>query len=89
MQKYITILEVGNEDCPNVGTIATGGAEHKFKEAIESHFDAELISFSFVDEGITHLTDCISASPIDVLVRLDVGFEQQEFKVELSQTWLY
>ena len=89
MQKYITILEVGNEDCPNAGTITMDNAEKKFKEAIESHFDAELLSFSFVDEGITQLSDCINASPIDVLVRLDVGFEHQEFKVELSQTWLY
>ena len=89
--KYITILEVGNEDCPNAGTITAEDAESKFKEAIESHFDAELLSFSFVDagEGINKLTDCISACPINVLVRLDVGFEEQEFNVELSQTWLY
>ena len=34
MQKYITILEVGNEDCPNAGTITMDNAEKKFKEVV-------------------------------------------------------
>ena len=87
--KYITIMESGNDDCPNAGTITAENAESGFKEAIESHFDAELLSFSFVDPEITLLDDCINASPIEVLVKLDVGFEHQEFLVELSETWLY
>jgi hypothetical protein len=86
--KYITILESDNTECPNVGTIPTKNTDSKFKEAIESHFDAALISFSFVDEQIKQLNDCINASPIDVLIKLDDGGEGL-YKVELSQTWLY
>jgi len=87
--KYITILESENNECPNVGTVTLEKIDTKFKEAIESHFDAELISTSFVDEQIENLSDCINASPIDVLVRLDVDGDISEYKVELSQTWLY
>ena len=87
--KYITILESNNSDCPNVGTITNQDVESKFKEAIESHFDAEMISFSFVNEQIENLGDCINASPIDVLVRLDVDGDISEYEVELSETWLY
>lgn len=92
--EYITILESENSECPNVGTITLNprnwaglGIDNKFKFAVESHFDAKLISFSFVDEQIESLGDCINASPIDVLVKLD-GVEG-ECRVELSQTWLY
>jgi len=87
--KYITILESENSECPNVGTVTIENIGDKFKEAIESHFDATLISFSFVEEQIENLDDCISASPIDVLVKLDVNGEASEYRVELSQTWLY
>lgn len=87
--KYITILESENSECPNVGTVTIENIGDKFKEAIESHFDATLISFSFVEEQIENLDDCINASPIDILVKLDVNGEASEYKVELSQTWLY
>ena len=89
--KYITILEIENwnNECPNVGTITLENIDGKFKEAIESHFDAALISFSFVDEQVKRLSDCINASPIDVLVKLDVAGEVYERRVELSQTWVY
>ena len=87
--KYITVLEQGNSDCPNVGTIINENLDVKFKTAIESHFDADLISYSFVDEQINNLDDCINATPIDVLVRLDVDGVENEYTVELSQTWLY
>ena len=87
--KYITILESENSECSNVGTVTIENIGDKFKEAIESHFDATLISFSFVEEQIENLDDCINASPIDILVKLDVNGEASEYKVELSQTWLY
>jgi len=87
--KYITILESENSEYPNVGTVTIENIGDKFKEAIESHFDATLISFSFVEEQIENLDDCINASPIDILVKLDVNGEASEYKVELSQTWLY
>ena len=90
-ETYITILEIENwnNECPNVGTITLENIDGKFKKAIESHFNAALISFSFVDEQVKHLSDCINASPIDVLVKLDVDGEVYEYRVELSQTWVY
>lgn len=88
--KYITILESENYECPNVGTITLPvDIENKFKEAIESHFDATLISYSFVEEQIENLDDCINGAPIDVLVKLDCGGMDSEYRVELSETWLY
>lgn len=87
--KYITILESNNIECPNVGTITNQDVESKFKEAIESHFDATLISYSFVEEQVENLDDCISGVPIDVLVKLDCDGMDSEYRVELSQTWLY
>lgn len=89
MIKYITIREVNNADCPNVGTITTVCTGRKFKEAIEDHFDAELITYSFEDKEISGLLDCIDSSPIVVTVTLDLGYETSECLVELSQTWLY
>ena len=88
--KYITILESENNECPNVGTITSPvDIENKFKGAIESHFDATLISYSFVEEQIENLDDCINGSPIDVLVKLDCDGMDSEYRVELSETWLY
>ena len=87
--KYITILESENNECPNVGTITLPvDIENKFKGAIESHFDATLISYSFVEEQIENLDDCINGAPIDVLVKLDCD-DGPEYRVELSETWLY
>ena len=89
--KYITILEPNNDtsECFNVGTITNQDAESKFKEAIESHFDAEMIKYKFVNVYVNNLTDCIDGLPIDVLVELDVDGEKLEYEVELSETWLY
>lgn len=88
--KYITILESNNSECPNVGTITTQDVESKFKQAIESHFDAEMIKYKFVNAyTVNDLTDCIDAVPIYVLVELNVDGEKSEYKVELSETWLY
>jgi len=99
--KYITILESENNECPNVGTITLPpnylkithplyvDIENKFKGAIESHFDATLISYSFVEEQVENLDDCINGAPIDVLVKLDCGGMDSEYRVELSETWLY
>lgn len=91
--KYITILESNNTECPNVGTITNEDVELKFKKAIESHFDAEMIGYKFVNVyTVSSLTDCIDAVPIDVLVQtipFDCDDEITEYKVELSQTFLY
>jgi len=87
--KYITILEAETTEYQNVGTITTEDIGNRFKEAIESHFDATLISFSFVDEQISSLEDCISASPIDCVVKLDTAGGETDYTVELSETWLF
>lgn len=88
--KYITILEKDNEDCPNVGTIKCKDVESSFKDAIQAHFNAELISYSFVNKEIEKLDDCINAYPIDVLVELKTDIDEHEiYELELSQTWLY
>ena len=87
--KYITILESENSECRSVGTISTEDTLEKFKRAVESHFDAKFISYSFVDEPIKELDDCINAAPIDVLVTVDQDGEDREYQLELSQTWLY
>lgn len=89
MIRYIAIREVTNTECPNVGTITTLSTDRKFKEAIEQHFDAELITYSFVDKEITSLLDCIDSYPITITVTLDLGYEHSEYLVELSETWLY
>lgn len=87
--KYITILESENSECKNVGTIKSTFANTRFKNAVEAHFDAKLVSFEFVDKEIKSLTDCIDASPIDVRIKLDTGGDGFDLLVELSQTWIY
>jgi len=88
--KYITILEAENNETPNVGTIINENIEAKFKEAIESHFDAELLKFTFVNVfTVNDLTDCINGVPIYVIVNLNNNGEKIEYVVELSETWLY
>lgn len=86
--KYITILEAEGGECPNVGTITTENVEAKFKQAVESHFDAKMISFSFGQQGM-NLDDCLNSYPIDCIVTLDVDGENSDYRLELSQTWLY
>ena len=88
--KYITIIELENNDCCNVGTISDSNIESKFKEAIESHFDAELLRYRFVNSMIfKNLNDCINGLPIEVVVVLDMDGDSVEYKVELTETWLY
>lgn len=88
--KYITILELHNSDCPNVGTVLVGqGITERFKKAIENHFDAAIVKYSFIHPDVDKLEDCIDSYPIDILVTLDVDGFEQENKVELSQTWMY
>ena len=86
--KYITILETEGGESPNVGTITNENVEVKFKQAVESHFDAELISFS-LGQPEMKLDDCLNSSPIDCIVTLEVDGENSDYRLELSQTWLY
>lgn len=87
--KYITILETEGGECSNVGTITTENVEAKFKQAVESHFDARLVSFSLSPPEMK-LGDCINSCPIDCTVILDIDGETSACRrLELSQTWLY
>lgn len=89
--KHIQIIELGNGECSNVGVISTSNLD-KFKDAIEAHFDAEMIGYTF-DGDITSLDDCISAYPINVTVILNDRNEwpcrETHANLELSETWLY
>jgi len=88
--KWITIIEKGNNEAPNVGTISTNDLKGGFKKAIQSHFDADLVSYELIGDDIESLSDCINSCPIDVNVVLDVNDgDKEEYKVELSQTWMY
>ena len=89
--KYITILDSTNNECPNVGTITTLGEDvnKKFTKAVESYFDAAIVKYSFIHPEVNKIEDCINSFPIDILVTIDVDGFEQEYKLELSETWLY
>lgn len=86
--KYITILEVSGSEAPNVGTLAVeGNIEEKFKRAIESHFDAEMESYTVLD-NLNSITDCLDACAISV----QISFLNDSLigpVVDLSETWIY
>ncbi len=92
--KYITIRERDNEEAPNAGTISGMVVGHDldnlFQQAVESHFDAELLGISFPNPDVDNIRDCINACPIDVRVFMEgVDDEPGVYTMELSQTWLY
>lgn len=91
MDKYITIREIDNIECPNAGTLLVTLCDmnKKFRKAIESHFDAALVRFSFIHPEVESIEDCIDGMPIDILVTMDVDGFEREYKIELSETWLY
>jgi hypothetical protein len=81
----ITIIEVGNSEAPNIGTITGRNQEEletKFTNALMRHFDADIESFS-IQDGLT-LEDVENGSPLDVEVVIDgIGYQ-----VEVSETWI-
>lgn len=88
--KYITILEMDNSECPNVGTLSVeprDTLEDRFKEAIEAHFDDEMVGYAFDKPNINRLDECIGGYPIDVKVLM--GEKENTYTVELTHTWLY
>ena len=82
----ITIMEANNSEAPNIGTI-TGSNEkelvEKFTNALMSHYDADIDSFSIQDD--LTLEDVENSSPLDVKVVID----GVEYQVEISETWIY
>jgi hypothetical protein len=83
----ITLIEVNNFECPNIGTIIGATEEEllcKFTAAIESHFDGQLTGFD-VSDGLG-LMDLKNSPPIDAFVTID---NENSFSIELQQTFIY
>ena len=83
----ITLIEIDNNECPNIGTIVGLTEEEllgKFTTAIESHFDGELTSFD-ISDGLG-LIDLKNSPPIDTCVTINC---EHSFRIELQQTFIY
>jgi TATA-box binding protein (TBP) (component of TFIID and TFIIIB) len=90
-QIAITLLEQGNSEAPNIGTI-TGTTEnelvHKAIDAIGRHFDADIMSLKVQDN--LNLSDVVNSAPLDVYVTIQGEAEgRQEYLLEAQQTWVY
>lgn len=88
MYKYnITLLEVGNSEAPNIGTIQ-GNSEvelvNKAVKALESHFDTKVLRVN-IEEYLT-FTDTLNSPPLNATVYLE---EYDKHEIELQQTWIY
>ncbi len=89
---YLTLIEVDNAECPNIGTIS-GNSEEELKEkaieAIESHFDTGVGTIT-IQDGLGFM-DVRNSPPLDAVVNLDNshGFESEPIKIEIQQTFLY
>ena len=88
----ITLIEVGNLECPNIGTIIsqTGNEEELYKkaiEALESHFDAEVKSLTIQDR--LRLKDVRNRDPLDAKVEIVWDGEESVWGVEVQQTFVY
>jgi hypothetical protein len=89
-QLAITIMEVDNNECPNVGTIVGVNSIElmkKARRAITNHFDARLTSIKFQDD--LGIMDVKNSPPIDVYVTLDTGTDNVEYTLEFHQTYIY
>lgn len=84
----ITLIEVGNSESPNIGTIVSSGdqedLDNAIRKAIESHFDNELTGFK-ISNGLI-VEDVRNSCPIDAVAVFADGYEAQ---IEIQQTWLY
>lgn len=82
-----TLLEKGNSEAPNIGTI-TGATEEelvgKAIEAIESHFDGEVTSLRIQDGK--KFSSVKNSYPLDLYVTID---GEPVSAIEIQQTWLY
>lgn len=89
-----TLLELGNSESPNIGTI-TGSTEEELVQkaikAIESHFDALVTNFRMQDNlTFNHIKN---SRPAYIYATFDAdpygGGEVATAVVEVQQTWLY
>ena len=92
----ITLIEVGNSESPNIGTITTDARtdyaknqqlRFKAKGALEAHFDAEVTSIIIQDE--LAFIDVEHSAPLDATVLLDGLNGEEKRQIELQQTWIY
>jgi len=83
----ITLLEQGNSEAPNIGTITgvtNGELLHKAMVAIGSHFDGQVTQFVIKDK--LRMMDIVNSAPIDARVEIN---NEEHFNIELQQTWIY
>jgi len=85
----ITLIEVGNSEAPNVGTIVSSPINNeeltrKAIEAIERHFDGRIVSFKIQNK--LPLSEMKNSPPIDIFVV--IGGEN-EAHLEAQETWIY
>lgn len=85
----ITLIEVGNSDCPNIGTIHSSDGNGlelwaKAIKAIGSHFDSNVSKIEIQDD--LSFEDVKNSPPLDAVVFLEDG---TSYKIEIQQTFLY
>lgn len=82
-----TLLEKGNSEAPNIGTIFGKYEDelvYKATKAIESHFDGEVTSLR-IQDGLT-FKELKNSPPVDLYVTID---GEPVSAIEIQQTWLY
>lgn len=90
MKKYITIINLNDSECRNIGTVeANDNVLEGFKKAVESHFCGEMQALVFETQDAEDILDCIMSNPIDVTVEMNLDGEEAYYYLELSETWLY
>lgn len=84
----ITLIESGNTEAPNIGTIISYGIKEHFddsiRRAIEVHFDNEVLSI-VVQDGLQP-EDVKNSNPLDAYVKFKDG---NSAVIEIQQTWIY
>ncbi len=82
----LTLLETDNHECPNIGTVIYGNntretVERKIKEAIQSHFDNDIIQMGRID-----WTALEGHMDTEILVDTEDGINN---RVSIQRTWIY
>lgn len=85
---YVTILEVDNQECPNIGTIYnSSGTEseliYKYLEALSDYFDIAMEDIHIQKDLV--ISDVRNSVPIDTVVTID----DQKYNIQIQQTFLY
>lgn len=88
-QLAITLIELNNPECPNIGTIVSNTEDKeelnkKAVEALVSHFDSE-IDFIRIEDNL-EIIDIKNSYPLDATVFFKEGGTAE---IQLQQTFLY